>query len=110
MGGGLHKAFWNLLRRLRDPGADFEAKRILVQRPGQCLQSNSNAQGRQSRRGMTHMNAKSPAVVLAMVLAACGSGIPRDATAQSVGAWMNASLSPDMRADLVIEQLTVDEK
>ena len=56
------------------------------------------------------MNLQSVAVGLVMVLTACGSGIPQEAKAQSVRPWMNASLSSDVRADLVIEQLTLEEK
>jgi beta-glucosidase len=36
--------------------------------------------------------------------------LPQEATAEPARPWMNASLSPDERADLVIEQLTLDEK
>jgi beta-glucosidase len=56
------------------------------------------------------MNSLSAAVGLAVVLIASGAGLSQEATAQSAQSWMNASLSPDVRADLVIEQLTLDEK
>jgi beta-glucosidase len=56
------------------------------------------------------MNSQSVALGLAAVLIACAAGISQEATAQSVNPWMNTSLSPDVRADLVIEQLTLDEK
>ena len=56
------------------------------------------------------MNSSSVAVAVVLLLIACGAGTSPPASAQSVRPWMNASLPPDVRADLVIEQLTLDEK
>jgi beta-glucosidase len=55
------------------------------------------------------MNPRIAAVGVAIffVTALCGS---RETIAQPLQPWMNASLSPDARADMVIEQLTLDEK
>jgi beta-glucosidase len=50
------------------------------------------------------------AVGLAVFLAAQGTCRSQQAAPQSTQPWMNASLSPDVRADLVIGQLTLDEK
>ncbi len=56
------------------------------------------------------MNPHSLAVGLAVFLIAHGSCLSQPATTQPAGAWMDASLSPDLRADLVAKQLTLDEK
>lgn len=49
------------------------------------------------------------AVILTMVLSALAQG-PRPAAQAPNGPWMNKSLTPDQRADMVIEQMTLDEK
>jgi beta-glucosidase len=56
------------------------------------------------------MNARSTAISLAIALIACGAGIAEETTVQPLRPWMNAALSPDVRADMVIEQLTLEEK
>src|ERR1700733_5943996 len=107
MGCRLHQAIWNLLRRLSDTGPHFETKRVLVQKFGRRVQS--HARGRQGERRLSGMNSHASAVGLAISLIACGAGIAQDA-AQPLRPWMNAALSPDARADMVIEQLTFEEK
>jgi beta-glucosidase len=47
---------------------------------------------------------------LAIFLFAQGTCLSQQAAPQPSRPWMNASLSPDLRADLVIKQLTLDEK
>lgn len=56
------------------------------------------------------MNLHSLGVGLAIFLAAQATCQSQQATPQSTQPWMNASLSPDMRADLVVRQLTLNEK
>jgi len=55
------------------------------------------------------MNFRSPFLGLAMLLFAHGACLAQPTATQSLP-WMDASLSPDLRADLVIQQLTLDEK
>jgi beta-glucosidase len=55
------------------------------------------------------MNSHASAVGVAIFLIACGASIAQE-TAQPLRPWMNAALSPDVRADMVIEQLTLEEK
>ena len=51
------------------------------------------------------------AVLLSMALSAAFAQSPNQAMNQaSKGPWMDKSLSPDKRADLLIEQMTLDEK
>ena len=47
---------------------------------------------------------------LAMILFGHGTCLSQQTPADPPGPWMNASLSPDLRADLVVKQLTLDEK
>jgi beta-glucosidase len=47
---------------------------------------------------------------LAIILYGHGTCLSQQTTAEPPGPWMNASLSPDLRADLVVKQLTLDEK
>jgi beta-glucosidase len=49
-------------------------------------------------------------VALVIFLAAQGTCQSQQAAPESTQPWMNASLAPDLRADLVIGQLTLDEK
>jgi beta-glucosidase len=56
------------------------------------------------------MNPHSLAAGLAVFLIAHGTCWSQQAATQAPRPWMNASLSPDLRADMVIEQLTLDEK
>jgi beta-glucosidase len=58
-------------------------------------------------------SARSGAGALAVVfaLAACSaSDFAQNAAKPVAGPWMNASLSPEQRADLVLQQMTLDEK
>src|SRR5882724_5389087 len=105
MGLGLHQAFWDLLCRLSDAGTHFEAQRFLVQRLGCGFQS--NARWHESKR---NVNSHSLGFALALILVAHGTCLSQQATTQPAHPWMNASLSPDTRADLVIKQLNLDEK
>jgi beta-glucosidase len=57
-----------------------------------------------------HSRTVARAVGLTMALVAHGTCLSQQATAQPERPWMNASLSPDVRADMVIRQLTLDEK
>src|SRR5882672_7353444 len=102
MGRGLHQTLWDLLRRLSHPGPYFEAKRLLVQGSGRCVQS--KARRRES------VNSHSLATGLAIFLLSHGTCSSQQATTQPPRPWMNPSLSPDRRADMVVEQLTLDEK
>jgi beta-glucosidase len=54
------------------------------------------------------VNLRSPAAGLVIFLIAHGTCWPQQATAPPP--WLNASLPPDLRADAVIQQLTLDEK
>ena len=56
------------------------------------------------------MNSHSLGFALALVLVAHGTCLSQQVTTQPSHPWMNASLSPDTRADLVIKQMTLDEK
>jgi beta-glucosidase len=56
------------------------------------------------------MSSGSAAVGLVILLAAHGACLSQPATTQPARPWMNASLSPDQRAEAVMEQLTLDEK
>jgi beta-glucosidase len=55
------------------------------------------------------MSLRSAAGVAALLIAQ-GACFPQPAAAQPARPWMDASLSPDARADLVIKELTLDEK
>jgi beta-glucosidase len=55
------------------------------------------------------MSLRSAAAVAACLIAQ-GACFPQPAAAQPARPWMDASLSPDARADLVIKELTLDEK
>jgi beta-glucosidase len=57
-----------------------------------------------------HSRAVARAVGLTIALIAHGTCLSQQTTAQPERPWMNASLSPDVRADMVIRQLTLDEK
>jgi beta-glucosidase len=65
---------------------------------------------------MTHPYRRSGISILALALAAlfglCSSGLAqrRQAATAPTGPWMNTSLSPDERADLVIKEMTLEEK
>src|SRR5271156_5830691 len=48
------------------------------------------------------------AALAACLYAVGGSSMAQNAT--STGPWMNANLSPDERAEMVLKQLTLDEK
>jgi beta-glucosidase len=52
----------------------------------------------------------SPAVALALALVAHGTCLSQQATTLTSRPWMNPSLAPDLRADMVTKQLTLDEK
>jgi beta-glucosidase len=56
------------------------------------------------------MKSGSTVVGVVIFLAAHGVCLSQQATPQSSRPWMNASLSPDLRAEAVIKQLTLDEK
>jgi beta-glucosidase len=56
------------------------------------------------------MSSGSAAVGLVIFLAAHGACLSQPATTQVSRSWMNASLSPDLRAEAVMKQLTLDEK
>jgi beta-glucosidase len=56
------------------------------------------------------MSSRSAVLGLVIFLAAHGVCWPQPATMQPSRSWMNASLSPDLRAEEVIKQLTLDEK
>ena len=56
------------------------------------------------------MSAGSAAVGLVIFLTAYGACLSQPATTQDPRSWMNASLSPDLRAEAVMKQLTLDEK
>ena len=65
---------------------------------------------------MTHLFRRSGLSILALALATlfgiCNSGLAqrRQAAAEPTGPWMNTSLSPDERADLVMKEMTLEEK
>src|SRR5258706_10881101 len=56
------------------------------------------------------MNLRSLTVGLAIYLFAHGVCLSQQTAAQPSSPWMDASLPPDQRADLVMKQLTLDEK
>ena len=56
------------------------------------------------------MNSQSLAVALALALIAHGACFAQQATPLMSRPWMNPSLAPDLRADMVLKQLTLDEK
>jgi len=56
------------------------------------------------------VNSHSLAVALALALIAHGACFAQQATPLMSQPWMNPSLAPDLRADLVLKQLTLDEK
>ena len=56
------------------------------------------------------MNLCSRTVGLVIFLFAQGTCLSQQTAAQPSSPWMDASLSPDVRADLVMKQLTLDEK
>jgi beta-glucosidase len=56
------------------------------------------------------MNSHSLYFGLAIFLIAHGTCLPQQATMPSSRPWMDASLSPDLRADMVLKELTLDEK
>jgi len=56
------------------------------------------------------VNSQSLAVALALALIAHGACFAQQATPLMSRPWMNPSLAPDLRADMVLKQLTLDEK
>src|SRR3984893_10569482 len=56
------------------------------------------------------MNLRSLTVGLAIFLVAHGTCLSQQSAAQLSSPWMNDSLSPDLRADMVVKQLTLEEK
>ncbi|HMI73460.1 MAG TPA: glycoside hydrolase family 3 C-terminal domain-containing protein [Steroidobacteraceae bacterium] len=56
------------------------------------------------------MNSQSLAVALALALIVNGTCLSQQAPTLTGQPWMNASLAPDLRADMVLKQLTLDEK
>jgi beta-glucosidase len=56
------------------------------------------------------MNLRSLTVGLAVFLLAYGTCLSQQTATQPLSPWMDASLPPDGRADLVMKQLTLDEK
>ena len=56
------------------------------------------------------MNSRAAAVGLIIFLAAHGMCLSQQAATQPSRPWMNSSLSPDLRAEEVMKQLTLDEK
>jgi len=56
------------------------------------------------------VNSSSLAVALALALIAQGTCRSQQATPLTSRPWMNASLAPDLRADMVLKQLTLAEK
>ena len=56
------------------------------------------------------MSSGSTALGLVIYLAAHGACLSQPAATQPSPSWMNASLSPDLRAEAVMKQLTLDEK
>jgi beta-glucosidase len=56
------------------------------------------------------VNSHSLAVALALALITHGACFAQQAAPLMSRPWMNASLAPDLRADMVLEQLTLDEK
>jgi beta-glucosidase len=56
------------------------------------------------------VNSQSLAVALALALIAHGACFAQQAPTLTGQPWMNASLAPDLRADMVLKQLTLDEK
>jgi beta-glucosidase len=56
------------------------------------------------------MSSGSTALGLVIFLAAHGACLSQPATTQPSPSWMNASLSPDLRAEAVMKELTLDEK
>src|SRR5271165_4706021 len=55
------------------------------------------------------MNASEMTVGLVMLLCQ-GTCLSQQTASRTPGPWMNGSLSPDLRADLVVQELTLDEK
>src|ERR1700730_8076507 len=109
MGAWLHQALPHLLRRLWDAGAHTQAQRPVGQAIRSRLQSPAHCRASR-RRAAPPISSTALAMprcltlVIALCLAApagiCGAAQP----------WMDASLDPDRRADLVISQMTLDEK
>jgi beta-glucosidase len=60
--------------------------------------------------GLISPSALLTASLLAVVLLVPAAAQRRKAPPKPTGPWMNTSLSPDERADLVIKQMTLDEK
>jgi beta-glucosidase len=56
------------------------------------------------------VNSQSLAVALALALIVNGTCLSQQAPTLTGQPWMNASLAPDLRADMVLKQLTLDEK
>jgi beta-glucosidase len=74
----------------------------LVQEFGRGIPSNAQGQ-------FSNVNSHSLAVGLALALSAHGTCLSQ-ATTLTSQPWMNASLAPDLRADMVVKQMTLDEK
>ena len=75
----------------------------MVQGFGHGIQSNAARNGINVRR-------HSLAVGLTFTLFAHGTCLSQQATTLTSRPWMNTSLAPDLRADMVMKQLTLDEK
>jgi beta-glucosidase len=56
------------------------------------------------------VRSRSLAVGLTFILIAHGTCLSQESTTLGSQPWMNASLAPDLRADMVVKQLTLDEK
>jgi len=56
------------------------------------------------------VNSQSLAVALALALIVNGTCLSQQAPTLTGQPWMNTSLAPDLRADMVMKQLTLDEK
>src|SRR5258708_21543439 len=103
MGRRIYEALWNLLCRLPDPGPHIEAQRSLVQRSCRSIQPHAS----RHRRNMSwHASAAS----LLIALMVHGTCLSQQANTSASPPWMNTSLTPDARADLLVKQLTLDEK
>jgi beta-glucosidase len=61
-----------------------------------------------NRRGRLAIAAGSAAILMTLLLAPVVAQRPPQAA--PAGPWMNKALSPDQRADMVVEQMTLDEK
>jgi beta-glucosidase len=102
MGRRLHQTLRDLLRRLSDPGPHPEAQRFLPPGPGRRLQ--------RSARRPHGVKTYSLATSVVLFLLAHGTCLAQQPQKPPPPPWMNPALSPDLRADLVVKQLTLDEE